>query len=169
MSDELEQRLAGAFTALADTVKTTDTDGGELPAVGRGKRRLVPVLAAATAVAVVIVGVALTFSRSSTEPAVPSIDTSSTAPSPAPAGRSFPFDLYTHCGVDEALIEGVYFEADVPQIGVARSAPPGWDNPYQRGTITLLGPDRAVFRDESGHEVWLHSRPGATGFKLTCD
>lgn len=82
---------------------------------------------------------------------------------------ALPYELYTHCGVDEALVDGIYFEADRPLIGEASSAPPGWDNPYQRGTMTLPEPGRAVFRDDRGHEVTFHSRPGATGFKRLCD
>ncbi|KZB80091.1 hypothetical protein [Amycolatopsis regifaucium] len=86
-----------------------------------------------------------------------------------PPARSFPFALYTHCGIDEALVDGVYFEAERPLIGEAFSAPPGWDNPYQRGRMTLPSPDRAVFRDDLGHEVAFHARPGATAFKRICD
>ncbi|WP_181771445.1 hypothetical protein [Amycolatopsis pittospori] len=82
-----------------------------------------------------------------------------------PAERSFPFELYTHCGVDEALVEGVYFEADLPLAG----PPPEWGNPYQQGTMTLPKPGRAVFRDSLGHEVVFHARPGATGFKRICE
>ncbi len=79
--------------------------------------------------------------------------------------RSFPFELYTHCGIDEARVDDVYFEAERPLSG-----PPGdWGNPFQHGTMTLPGPGRAVFRDSLGHEVAFRSRPGATGFKRLCD
>ncbi|MFD8496831.1 hypothetical protein [Amycolatopsis sp. NPDC059657] len=85
------------------------------------------------------------------------------------APDSVPFDLLTHCGVDEAKIGGVYFEAEVPLIGTAQSAPPGWGNPRQAGRMTLLTPSRAVFRDDLGHEVFFRARPGATEPKLICD
>ncbi|SDZ08782.1 hypothetical protein SAMN05421504_109133 [Amycolatopsis xylanica] len=85
------------------------------------------------------------------------------------APDSMPFDLLTHCGVDEAKIGTVYFEAEVPLIGTAQSAPPGWGNPLQPGRMTLLTPNRAVFRDDLGHEVFFRARPGATAPKLLCD
>ncbi|MEV6906625.1 hypothetical protein [Amycolatopsis sp. NPDC051071] len=79
--------------------------------------------------------------------------------------RSLPFDLYTHCGVDEARVDNVYFEAERPLSG----PPNDWGNPYQHGTMTLPRPGRAVFQDSLGHEVTFRARPGATGFKQTCD
>ncbi|WP_370943018.1 hypothetical protein AB5J62_28620 [Amycolatopsis sp. cg5] len=82
---------------------------------------------------------------------------------------SVPFDLLTHCGIDETKIGGVYFEAEVPLIGIARSAPPGWGNPRQAGRMTLLTPSRAVFRDDLGHEVFFRARQGATEPKVFCD
>lgn len=118
--------------------------------------------------AIAVTGVVLAVTPSESVPLTEPV-AASAAPSRIPATASFPFDLYTHCGIDEALIGSVHFEADEPLIGEAISAPPGWGNPYQRGTMTLVSPDRAVFRDDSGHEVRFHSRPGATGFKRTCD
>ena len=37
---------------------------------------------------------------------------------------------------------------------------PGWGNPYQPGTVTLLTADEAVFADDAGHEVRLRADDG---------
>jgi hypothetical protein len=162
MDTELEDRLRRAFTALASTV-----DAEAVP-VTRPRRRLAPVFAAAAAVvAVVIVSAGVVFAVTRPTPE-PGPGTAPAAP-PAATARSFSFDLLTHCGVDEAKIGDTYFEAEQPIIGPAASAPAGWDNPYQRGTMTLLSPDTAVFHDDHGHEVRFRVRPGATAFKNLCD
>jgi len=162
MDTELEDRLRRAFTALASTVDT------EMTAVTRPRRRLAPVFAAAAAVVLVAAGVVFAVTRPTPEPG-PGTPAPAAPPSPSATARSFSFDLLTHCGVDEAKIGDTYFEAEQPIIGPAASAPSGWDNPYQRGTMTLLSPDTAVFRDDHGHEVRFRVRPGATAFKNLCD
>ena len=73
-------------------------------------------------------------------------------------GVAYPVDLYTHCGVLGADVGGVWFAADPPL--VEESGPPaGWEDPYQRGTLTLESPEVAVFRDDAGHEVRLRAAP----------
>jgi hypothetical protein len=74
-------------------------------------------------------------------------------PSPEP-GVAYAVDLYTHCGVRGLDINGVWFAADPPLV-VDHSPPPGWGNPDQRGTVTLLTDTEAVFHDDAGHEVRL--------------
>jgi hypothetical protein len=81
-----------------------------------------------------------------------------TVPPNAEAGDSYPFDLYTHCGIFGAEVGGLWFAADAPL--VEESGPPaGWGNPYQRGTLTLESADEAVFRDDAGHELRLRAAP----------
>ncbi len=92
---------------------------------------------------------------------------------PAPAAHlgaepTKPFRLYTHCGVDEARIGNRYFEAVHPLSDGAGNPPAGWANPYQPGTMTVLSPTTAVFRDQAGHRVLFRLRPGATAFKHIC-
>lgn len=70
-------------------------------------------------------------------------------------GVPYSFDLYTHCGVLGADVGGIWFAARPPLLDGPGSPPPGWDDPHQRGTLTLEAPDTAVFRDEAGHEVRL--------------
>lgn len=90
-----------------------------------------------------------------------------TARSTSP-GREIPFDLYTHCGIDEARIGSTYFEAEVPLSDGSGNPPEGWDNPTQRGTMTLKSQTEAVFTDDAGHEVHFRARPGASDFKHIC-
>ncbi|WP_410614317.1 hypothetical protein [Amycolatopsis sp. lyj-109] len=157
---DVEDRLRRAFHAFADTV---DVRPAPLPAPRR--RPAAPLLAAA---ATVLVAGVLVVTATPPEPAPPAAPTPTLAPAPTPV--TLPnFALLTHCGVDEAKIGDRFYEAETPLIGPARSSPPGWDNPYQEGTITLTSPVAAVFRDHLGHEVRFRLRPGATEFKQLCD
>ncbi|MGW1763315.1 hypothetical protein ACWCQL_04355 [Streptomyces sp. NPDC002073] len=85
-----------------------------------------------------------------------------------PSSRTIPFELYTHCGIDEARIGSTYFEAHTPLYGGSGNPPEGWDNPTQRGTMTLKSETEAVFTDDAGHEVKFRARPGASAFKRIC-
>jgi len=84
------------------------------------------------------------------------------------AGSPKPYQLYTHCGIDEARIGNRYFEAVRALSDGQGNPPPGWGNPYQQGTMTVLSPAEAVFRDHAGHQVQFRLRPGATAFKHLC-
>ncbi|SEE23281.1 hypothetical protein [Streptomyces sp. TLI_105] len=86
----------------------------------------------------------------------------------SPSVRTLPFDLYTHCGIDEARIDSTYFEAETPLSDGSGNPPEGWDNPTQRGTMTLTSETEAVFTDDAGHEVRFRARPGASAFKHIC-
>ena len=65
------------------------------------------------------------------------------------SGSPQPYQLYTHCGIYEARIGNRYFEAVHPLSDGQGNPPPGWGNPYQQGTMTLLPPAGAVFRDRA--------------------
>ena len=93
------------------------------------------------------------------------------APSRAAAatvGSARPYSLYTHCGIDEARIDGRYYEAVRPLSDGQGNPPAGWGNPYQDGTMTLLPPDQALFRDNAGHQVLFRLRAGAKSFQHVC-
>lgn len=80
---------------------------------------------------------------------------------------STPYNLYTHCGIHEALVDGTYFVADRRLDDGQGNPPPGWNNPYQAGVITVTG-SQATFRDDAGHVVTFKARSGATGFLDVC-
>jgi len=102
-----------------------------------------------------------------TSPARPSATAAATAA--AAAARSpQPYQLYTHCGIDEARIGNRYFEAVHPLTDGQGNPPPGWGNPYQQGTMTQLSPAEAVFRDRAGHQVQFQLRSGAITFEHLC-
>jgi len=96
-------------------------------------------------------------------PAVTSVRTA-TAKSIQPV----PFDLYTHCGINELRSNGRYFQrvGGILDDG-SRNPPSGWGNPYQHGTLSVSG-DVAVFRDKVGHVETFKVRSGATGFLDIC-
>lgn len=83
--------------------------------------------------------------------------------------RAMPFELYTHCGIDDVRIGSAYFEAERPLSDGSGNPPAGWDNPMHRGTMTLVSPSEAVFTDDAGHTVRFRARPGATGPKHVCE
>lgn len=85
-----------------------------------------------------------------------------------PSGRTIPFELYTHCGIDEALVGSTYFEASTPLSDGSGNPPEGWGNPTQWGTMTLKSESEAVFTDDAGHEVHFRARPGANTPKQVC-
>jgi hypothetical protein len=78
------------------------------------------------------------------------------------------YDLYTHCGIDEARIGNRYFEAVHPLSDGSGNPPPGWGSPYQAGTMTLVTPTEAVFTDTAGHRVVFRVRPVAKTFMHVC-
>jgi hypothetical protein len=87
---------------------------------------------------------------------------------PVASRAARPYRLYSHCGIDEARIGNRYFEAVHPLSDGQGNPPAGWGNPFQQGTMTLLSPSEAIFRDDAGHHVLFRLRPGATSFKHLC-
>ncbi|MBX9420932.1 hypothetical protein K4902_00670 [Streptomyces lateritius] len=83
-------------------------------------------------------------------------------------GRTIPFDLYTHCGIKEAWIGSTYFEAEAQLSDGSGNPPQGWDNPFQRGTMTLASETEAVFTDDAGHEVKFRAQPRTSPSKPLC-
>ena len=63
--------------------------------------------------------------------------------------------LSTHCGVEGAVVDGTRYVADPPLYREpGRGNPPdGWDNPSQRGVMTVYSDGTAVFERPDGLEV----------------
>ena len=85
-----------------------------------------------------------------------------------PAGKTTPYNLYTHCGVSEARVGSRYFVAVHPLSDGAGNPPAGWGNPYQAGTMILVSATEAEFTDTVGHRVIFRARPGAKTFLRVC-
>jgi hypothetical protein len=75
-------------------------------------------------------------------------------------GMSYPLQLYTHCGVLSARFDGRDWNADPPLLDEGEAnPPPGWGNPFDQGTMTLIGPNLAEFRSEAGEVARFRPRP----------
>ena len=85
-----------------------------------------------------------------------------------------PFDLSTHCGINELVANGRYFQRVGGALDDGSGNPPaGWEQTSaghlgQRGTLTITG-GVAVFSDKEGHVETFKVRPGANGFLNMCD
>jgi len=121
--------------------------------------------AVAVGLAAGIVAVGCGGSASSPTGAVPKGTTTAAAITTA---KSRPFELYTHCGINEARLGGQYYKAVHPLSDGAGNPPAGWGNPYQAGTMTIVSATEAVFTDNAGHRVVFDLRPGAKAFLTVC-
>ena len=155
----IEDRLRAAFTALADTVDTPP------PGLRQPTHRARAVVGAAAAVLIVGGGVwvAVQPSQPGSGPAPTAPPAASSSVTPPPP-VTIPYELYTHCGIDEAKVGDSFYEADPP----IPEPLDGWGNPMQTGTMTLVSPTVVVFRDDLGHVVQFRLRPGAKEFKHIC-
>ncbi|MBV8945954.1 MAG: hypothetical protein JOZ95_11080 [Solirubrobacterales bacterium] len=66
----------------------------------------------------------------------------------AHAGR--PYQLYTHCGIDWAKINGTFWRAQHPMSDGSGNPPAGWGNPLQDGTLVFINPATARFDSSAG-------------------
>ena len=105
----------------------------------------------AAAIAAVPLAAVLAGCESTPSPAAPPSPTTAAARTTAP--KPVPYDLYTHCGIDYAQVGNRYYEATPPLSDGSGNPPPGWGNPYQPGTLTVISPTQAVFTDKAGHRV----------------
>jgi hypothetical protein len=65
-------------------------------------------------------------------------------------GKPYPYTLYTHCGVRSAFIDGRRWVAD-PILSVDNvNPPPGWGNPFDRGSMELVAEALARFTSSAG-------------------
>lgn len=89
-------------------------------------------------------------------------------PESRPSASSSPYGLYTHCGVDEANIDGRWYDATPPLSDGSGNPPEGWSNPYQRGMVTFMSETEVVFTDAVGHHVLFVLRANASGPRKIC-
>lgn len=73
----------------------------------------------------------------------------------AEVGREYPFQLHTHCGIEWARIDGVWWKT-TPKLHDGSGNPPRdeeWGNPFDDGTVSLLDHDTAEYVSASGNRV----------------
>jgi hypothetical protein len=112
------------------------------------------------AIAAVPLAAVLAGCGSTSSPAAPPSPTTAAA---AMAPKPVPYNLYTHCGIDYARVGNRYYEATPPLSDGSGNPPPGWGNPYQPGTLTIISPTQAVFTDKAGHRVVFTLVPPGPG------
>lgn len=83
-----------------------------------------------------------------------------------PSGKQV--EVYTHCGVENTRIQGVWWHAQPPLYNKQRNGPPaGWGDPSQTGTLTVVSDDRAVF-EALGQQVVFVPAPNNKPVRI-CD
>ncbi len=60
-------------------------------------------------------------------------------------GVDYEYVLVTHCGINNAPIDGIYWAADPELTDGSGNPPTGWRNPLAKGTLRLVSKDRARF------------------------
>lgn len=82
-------------------------------------------------------------------------------------GASYDYVLYTHCGIEWAPIDGVWWRTD--PLGVGEASPPeGWGNPHDAGTLTVDGGDTATYTSDTGIDVEFR-RTDTVETPVACD
>jgi len=77
---------------------------------------------------------------------------------------TYPFKLFTHCGILGAYFDGRFWRAQPSLTDGSGNPPRGWGNPYEIGTIKLVSREVADFRSEAGRARFV---PGKV--KYYCD
>ena len=88
-------------------------------------------------------------------------------------GVVYRFALYTHCGLDFRVavdFDGSFWDpiGPGPASGGSGNPPPGFDNPYDNGTIQLLSHDLADYRSRSGVIMRLKRYSGTDRTSYIC-
>ncbi|MBI4310823.1 MAG: hypothetical protein HY681_03485 [Chloroflexi bacterium] len=75
------------------------------------------------------------------------------------AGKAYPYTLYTHCGILWAYFDERWWEAS-PHLGDGSGNPPsGWGNPFDRGTMEMVGEGGARFISGMGQTAEFKPLP----------
>lgn len=86
----------------------------------------------------------------------------------AGSGDRRPFALHTHCGIDELVLDGAWYERIGGSLDDGSGNPPeGWDNPSQSGVVTVAE-TTVTFTDDAGHHEVFALRDGATDPERIC-
>lgn len=101
---------------------------------------------------VITVALAVTVgcSAQGSNPASDPVDASEPVNSSEPVHEAVDYQLLTHCGIRWAQFEGQWWRTPFRGNRATHSAPAGWDDPFQVGTMRLITDDVAVFTSD-GH------------------
>ncbi len=78
------------------------------------------------------------------------------------------FQLYTHCGVNGAMLDGRWWAVTPALTDGSANPPAGWGNPFQLGTMHFVDHDTVVFTgDDAALTATLHRTAGAD-FPVLC-
>ena len=75
------------------------------------------------------------------------------------SGKFVRYNLYTHCGITYADLDGRRLYADPPLNDGNGNPPSGWGNPYDDGWLTLEDQGTATFFDVAGHRASFSTHP----------
>jgi hypothetical protein len=76
--------------------------------------------------------------------------TSSSTGTATHAGEGRPYQLYTHCGIEWARIDGTFWHAQHPLSDGSGNPPAGWGHPFQDGTLVFTSRNIARFDSPEG-------------------
>jgi len=110
------------------------------------------------ALGLVIGGVLLAGCASSSPPSAEPLR-HRTGPASPVLGTPYPYDLYTHCGIQDAYFENHWWQADSP----TQDDPSKGSNPYTgylAGTMTLISPTAARFAGPHALVATFHPLDG---------
>lgn len=74
-------------------------------------------------------------------------------------GVAYTFDLLTHCGVSHGFFDGRWWRSEAAIEAPAASAPEGWDDPYETGTLVLVDAELAEFTAGNGDTLVFTPAP----------
>lgn len=92
------------------------------------------------------------YRQSATGPAQADIDDEPPYGPGVEVGKTYDYVLYTHCGIEWARLDGVWWHANPLNDGNA-NPPPGWGNPYDAGELQVLDDRTATYRGGPDAEV----------------
>jgi hypothetical protein len=64
------------------------------------------------------------------------------------------YQLYTHCGIEWAKINGTFWKAEHPLSDGNANPPAGWGNPFENGTLTRTNVTTARFNSTAGTVIF---------------
>ncbi|CAB4797243.1 unannotated protein [freshwater metagenome] len=94
-----------------------------------------------------------------------------TPPTPYGPSTALPdeqFNLYTHCGINGAMIHGVWWQATTPLSDGNGNPPPGWGNPSEDGVPHFLDSGSVVSRMSNPDLTVKLERITSTDYPFRC-